>query len=421
MDAKEYEKWQREMEEKEKKTREDQIKRRKILNEKSKESVMKYFACKVKENQLKVKQHKENEEMKLKEVEAENEVELEMKRRIVKEIADERENIYVVKEELTKKNKENYINQIEEYKDKVNKAKEEKAIEDEKRKEIIRQIRELERMSVPRTKGFDPSETSGYGLLEELSLVELKERLQMQKRFNEEMIAATKEMNRIRNEEKMDLLREKASLISKYRDKLRNKKEEERKNKKEKLEKERIQKKEENDKNILEAKEKIDKKKQLLRKEDEEFQSKIREIRLQQEYLKLGHAAVEEKAFKQIEEGLERKINLKQNKDLLENEQREGIKYKNIKSRYEIMKKNADFNKKLLVDYKEKLKSLSDLRKGSILEDEAYKYYVVSKENRLNKILNEKLNEKKKMSRMRRNDMKRTTVVNTMQPNRYFK
>lgn len=30
-------------------------------------------------------------------------------------------------------------------------------------------------------------------------------------------------------------------------------------------------------------------------------------------------------------------------------------------------------------------------------------------------------NEKKKMSRMRRNDMKRTTVVNTMQPNRYFK
>lgn len=30
-------------------------------------------------------------------------------------------------------------------------------------------------------------------------------------------------------------------------------------------------------------------------------------------------------------------------------------------------------------------------------------------------------NEKKKMSRMRRSDMKRTTTVNTMQPNRYFK
>lgn len=30
-------------------------------------------------------------------------------------------------------------------------------------------------------------------------------------------------------------------------------------------------------------------------------------------------------------------------------------------------------------------------------------------------------NEKKKMSRMRRNDMKRTTVINTAQPNRYFK
>ena len=30
-------------------------------------------------------------------------------------------------------------------------------------------------------------------------------------------------------------------------------------------------------------------------------------------------------------------------------------------------------------------------------------------------------NEKKKMSRMRRNDMKRTMVINTSQPNRYFK
>ena len=30
-------------------------------------------------------------------------------------------------------------------------------------------------------------------------------------------------------------------------------------------------------------------------------------------------------------------------------------------------------------------------------------------------------NEKKKMSRMRRNELKRTTMVNTMPPNRYFK
>jgi hypothetical protein len=30
-------------------------------------------------------------------------------------------------------------------------------------------------------------------------------------------------------------------------------------------------------------------------------------------------------------------------------------------------------------------------------------------------------NEKKKMSRMRRNDMKRATVTNPSQPNRYFK
>lgn len=58
----------------------------------------------------------------------------------------------------------------------------------------------------------------------------------------------------------------------------------------------------------IRSKEKIERKKKKLKKENEEFEMKIREIKLQQQFLQLGRAEVEEKAFKQIEEGLERKL-----------------------------------------------------------------------------------------------------------------
>ena len=72
-------------------------------------------------------------------------------------------------------------------------------------------------------------------------------------------------------------------------------------------------------------KQKIETKKEQLRKEDEIFQKKIREIKLQRQFLQLGRAAVEEKAFKQIEDGLERKINDRQNQDLVDQQKQEAV------------------------------------------------------------------------------------------------
>ena len=48
--------------------------------------------------------------------------------------------------------------------------------------ELIRQIRELEKIPIVRTKGFDPTEAGGHGLLEEMSIAELRERIEYQKR-----------------------------------------------------------------------------------------------------------------------------------------------------------------------------------------------------------------------------------------------
>ena len=51
--------------------------------------------------------------------------------------------------------------------------------------ELIRQIRELEKIPIQRTKGFDPTEAGGHGLMEEMSIAELRERLEFQKRKHE--------------------------------------------------------------------------------------------------------------------------------------------------------------------------------------------------------------------------------------------
>jgi len=67
----------------------------------------------------------------------------------------------------------------------LKRKKEEEEIELRKKHELIMQIRELEKIPIIRTKGFDPTEAGGFGLLEEMSIAELRERLEFNKREQE--------------------------------------------------------------------------------------------------------------------------------------------------------------------------------------------------------------------------------------------
>jgi len=60
----------------------------------------------------------------------------------------------------------------------LKRKKDEEEYEHRKKQELIRQIRELEKIPIVRTKGFDPTEAGGHGLLEEMSIAELRERLE---------------------------------------------------------------------------------------------------------------------------------------------------------------------------------------------------------------------------------------------------
>ena len=69
----------------------------------------------------------------------------------------------------------------QENKELLRKAFEEAELEMQQKQEIIRQIRVLESAPRPRTKAFDPTELPGYGFFGEMSLAELKERLNLVK------------------------------------------------------------------------------------------------------------------------------------------------------------------------------------------------------------------------------------------------
>jgi hypothetical protein len=57
---------------------------------------------------------------------------------------------------------------------------------------------------------------------------------------------------------------------------------------------------------------------------------------------------VEEKAFKQIEDGLERKINNRQNKDLIDQQIKESVKVNNLRNLKKFNFKKMKYNKKTL-------------------------------------------------------------------------
>jgi hypothetical protein len=382
-DSKDHMKWIKEMKLKDDIEKLEEIQKRKIELNLNREVATTYLQRRTRINQLKALEHKKKELINSKIRDEKKKQEFLEKRELVKEIDKERENIIRIKKEIEDNNKEIYKNRKNEYKILDLMKSEEKKIEKERRDNLISQIRELERIPMKRNTGFDPTETPGYGLLEEMSLVELKERLEIQKKmFLDEMIAKREE-NKLIMKEKNDILLDKANRIIENRDKLRNLKEIERKMKKDALkEKEDIMN-EIKEKNLFEVKRKIEYKKERLRKEDETFQKKIREIKLQRQFLQQGSAVVEEKKFKMIEDGLERKINDNQNVNLIEQEKKEEVKWREVQRKFEISKSDVKNQKDKLIKYHEEIENKKKLNEIIIEEDKIFKKAVHDKERAL--------------------------------------
>jgi hypothetical protein len=106
---------------------------------------------------------------------------LQNKRMLVEDVREERENPRLAEIEVQKARRAHAEELRKQKEVDLERIAKEKAYEMAKKKDLIRQIRALERVSVVRPVAFDPSEPPRHGVLEEMSLAELRERLSMEK------------------------------------------------------------------------------------------------------------------------------------------------------------------------------------------------------------------------------------------------
>ena len=395
-DSKEFDRWQKEMKIKDNILKMQEIEKRKLELDLNREVASTYMLRRIQKNRIKAIEHKKQEILNIKKKAEEKADYIRCKKEVIKEIHKGQENSLRQKIQRIQSNRELYKNIKSDIYELSVIAKEEKQIFLDRRDDLIKQIRELEKLPIRRTTGFDPTETPGYGLLEEMSLVELRERLALQKRMLIDEIQSKKEENKLKMKERADEIVIKAQTIQENRDKLRNQKEIERKAKKDEklaeMERLRIAR----EKSLFEVKQKIEKKKQRLKKEDEIFQKKVREIKLQRQFMQLGRDAVEFKQFKKIEEGVEEKINDRQNQDLIDQLHLEKAKWVGVRSRFAEALQFNKYTKDLINNYNNAYALSSRLNKMINYEDRTYKKAVYDRERALNKYLQEDIKEKNK-------------------------
>lgn len=186
------------------------------------------------------------------------------------------------------------------------KAEEEARIEQARKDDLIRQIRALERVPKQRVKMFDPTESSGVGLLEEMSLVELKERLELNRQRNEEEEDERRRTILRKKREKEQDLRNRAANISRIRNAASSSNRDARARRK-KAEADRLEaERQERAAGNLRVASRIIAKKRARRAEERKLAEEAELIAKQRMFLGAAKAAIEERHFEEQMRGAER-------------------------------------------------------------------------------------------------------------------
>jgi hypothetical protein len=175
-----------------------------------------------------------------------------------------------------------------------------------KKKDLIRQIRALERVSVVRPVAFDPSEPPRHGVLEEMSLAELRERLSMEKARRERQTEVKRQNIMEEKNLKVKDIAGKADQCAKIREMAREDSEIRREKMLKQKEEEEKGRQAVREKSVLAAQEKIAVKKRERRQEELRLRREEKEISVKRQFLHANAEMVEIKAYEEQQKGLER-------------------------------------------------------------------------------------------------------------------
>jgi len=211
--------------------------------------------------------------------------------------------------------------------EKERKQKEEEH-EMERRKDLIRQIRALERVPVERFKMFDPAEQPCQGLLEEMSYAELQERLRMETARQDKEREEKRERQLDKKHGKQLELAEKAETLAKIRDMAKVDSEQKHAVIKERKKEAEARQKVYREQCVVDGAEKIAQKKKERREEELRLKKELKEISTKRQFLAANAEMVEAGAHSQQQSGLEREAAARQRNQLFEQKKLNDIRIK---------------------------------------------------------------------------------------------
>jgi hypothetical protein len=172
-------------------------------------------------------------------------------------------------------------------------------MERQRKEDLIRQIRAMERVPGIKPQNlFDPSKTAGHGLLEEMSLLELYERLASMKETEMRFLEERRRKIVEEKKEKQDFLEEKMESIAHFRSAARFEAEKERTLKRERAERIQSLKEGRREERVLLMSERLVEKREAMRASRKRVEDDVREKEIQAQFLAADRDAVEERHFR---------------------------------------------------------------------------------------------------------------------------
>ena len=229
-------------------------------------------------------------------------------RSLVMDVQSQRERPAIAAEEVLKHNRARAQELREQTERLEQQAAEERKVEEARRADLIKQIRALELVPRQRITALDPTYTPKIGLLEEMSLAELRERLRMDEEARQEeeeekraqIITAKqeREADLAKRVERLTAMREMSAQQA--ADRRRKTKEAERQAEAEKRER------------VADAQLKLhatlEEKREKRRQEDKALAAELKAIRIKNQFLGADKEAVERKKWESQQSGAQREI-----------------------------------------------------------------------------------------------------------------
>jgi len=302
-------------------------------------------------------------------LEAERKAEEESNRGRRDTIVEARQGVKVAKELLDSAKRTNAAELAKEKATSARRLAEEKALERVRKQNLIMQLKAIEAVPVSEVHKYDPTTTKGQGLLEEMSLAELKEKMVVVKRRQEEATIEKHNDILVAKQKKEANLMRKAANISRIRDMANVQAALRRRTTTEEVAVAKVQHERKTEDEMLVLHARLQDKHSAIKQEQIRLAAEEKRIKFVQAAQAASAGAVEETKFREMRKGQERELYTKQAVVLADAQKHETGKSRTDTIRRGNLKAEKKGKRDFVKEYNEKLEQLTVANEQMLEED----------------------------------------------------